>query len=283
MIPITTHQQLIAHADDKRADDGHLYLVALSGGKDSTAMALRHRELRPDQPVLYFCTPTGDELPDMQRHWALLERLLGQPLLAVNAKDKKTDGPLSLVELCEQQQALPTWRMRWCTRVLKIEPALWMSKALAEADFWPVMLVGLRADEQERRGIYGDGVDVEVQFPMRQWGWGIGDVKRYLGKVGVVVPRRTDCACCFAQRLSEWFDLWERHRERYEFWAAFEERIGHTLRSAGRDTWPAALAELAVEFQRCADGEKHLPRGVTRQVGLFGEDPLEGPCRVCRL
>ena len=44
------------------------HVVALSGGKDSTAMALRLAEIEP-QDYVYLCTPTGDELPEMEQHW----------------------------------------------------------------------------------------------------------------------------------------------------------------------------------------------------------------------
>src|SRR5262245_37676527 len=55
------------------------HVVALSGGKDSTAVALRLAEIEPREYV-YLCTPTGDELPAMLAHWAQLEVLLGRPL-----------------------------------------------------------------------------------------------------------------------------------------------------------------------------------------------------------
>ena len=41
------------------------HIVALSGGKDSTALALHLRTIEPDTDFTYACTPTGDELPDM--------------------------------------------------------------------------------------------------------------------------------------------------------------------------------------------------------------------------
>lgn len=91
------------------------HIVAVSGGKDSTALALRLKEVEP-RDYLYFCTPTGDELPDMVAHWDRLEELLGAPIIKV------TNGTLN--GLIEQYQALPNWRQRWCTRVLKIEPCL---------------------------------------------------------------------------------------------------------------------------------------------------------------
>jgi predicted PP-loop superfamily ATPase len=58
------------------------HVVALSGGWDSTAMALRLAEVEP-RPYVYLITPTGDELPDMLEHWAHLECLLGAQLTRV--------------------------------------------------------------------------------------------------------------------------------------------------------------------------------------------------------
>jgi tRNA(Ile)-lysidine synthase TilS/MesJ len=42
------------------------HIVALSGGKDSVAMALRLVEVEP-RDYLYVCTPTGNELHPMKR------------------------------------------------------------------------------------------------------------------------------------------------------------------------------------------------------------------------
>jgi 3'-phosphoadenosine 5'-phosphosulfate sulfotransferase (PAPS reductase)/FAD synthetase len=52
------------------------HIVGLSGGKDSTAMALRLAEVEP-RDYEFICTPTGNELPQMLAHWAKLEALLG--------------------------------------------------------------------------------------------------------------------------------------------------------------------------------------------------------------
>jgi len=57
-------------------------IVALSGGKDSTALALRLMEVEP-KPYQFCITPTGRELPEMVEHWAKLGCLLGSPLLRI--------------------------------------------------------------------------------------------------------------------------------------------------------------------------------------------------------
>lgn len=243
-----------------------LHVVALSGGKDSTAMALRLNELEP-RNYLYVCTPTGDELPEMFDHWKRLSLLLGSQIIPVMG------GTLN--GMIETYQALPNWRQRWCTTGLKIKPfAAWLMKQSTTYDKI-VSYVGLRADEEERvGGDYSKVPNVEMRFPMREWGWGLKDVCGYLQSKEIEIPRRTDCARCFFQTLGEWWELWKTHPEIYAHAEAQEAKIGHTFRSPGRDTWPAGLVNLRKEFE-----SGQIPRGVEVQPDLFGKMK----CRVCIL
>lgn len=234
------------------------HIVPLSGGKDSTALALRLRELEP-RPYIYLCTPTGNELPEMIAHWARLEQLLETPITFVQSG-------YTLDSLIDKYEALPNWRQRWCTRVLKIEPCIkWMK------DHQPcTSYVGLRADEEEREGMYGEFAT--YRYPLREWEWGVDEVWQYLTEKGICIPRRTDCAWCYDQRLVEWKKLHEQHPALYEQAVHFEERMGATFRSPGRDTWPAPLKELRVEFVngRKVRGEEQYDKDKER-------------CRVCSM
>lgn len=244
-----------------------LEVVALSGGKDSTALALRLHELNPTTPYMYVCTPTGDEPPEMIEHWLLLGRLLGSAIVPV------TSGA-SLDGLIRRQNALPNWRQRWCTRMLKIEPyAQWLAFQ-CKFNTRVISHVGLRADEEEREGgDYTNVPGVEMKFDMRDWGWSLADVLGYLKQREVSIPKRTDCLKCFYQRLVEWYEFWRDHRTVWLEGEALEERTGHTFRSPGRDTWPAAMKDLRARFEA---GD--IPKD-TRKI-----DPLEASkCRVCRL
>ena len=212
------------------------HIVGLSGGKDSTALALRLKELHPEIDFEYICNETGNELPEMHAHWALLEDLLGKKIIRVR---HSTD----LAGAIEQQNMLPNVFSRWCTRILKIEPTIVYMDALPEGS---VLYVGLRADEEIRRGIFGE--DMIVKFPMREWGWSIDHVLGYLDKRGICVPERTDCAWCPYQRLGEWRNLYFKYPVIYMQGVQLEKERGHTFRSPGRDTWPADLESLAKEF-----------------------------------
>ncbi len=223
-----------------------LHVVGLSGGKDSTALALALLDREP-RPYTYVCTPTGDELPEMAAHWARLEELLGRPLI-------RLDSGKTLDSLIAKYGALPNWRQRWCTRELKIEP---YRKWLAEqAQTRPVVsYIGLRFDEEDREGVdYASdlglfGQQISCRFPLREWRWGIAEVWDFLDERGVSIPHRTDCGKCYGQRLSPWRDLLVNHPDRYAKAEKQEADTGHTFRSPGRDTWPASLADLRKEFE----------------------------------
>ena len=162
--------------------------------------------------------------------------------------------------------------MRWCTRQLKIEPF----NAFLLEHTPAVSYVGLRADEEEREGaVYGDVAGITQRYPLREWGWGLAEVRAYLAERGVVIPKRTDCGRCFYQRLGEWWELWAEHPDVYADAEADEERTGHTYRSPGRDTWPADLKSLRQRFER-----DQIPRGAG-QLALFSDD-RDDMCRVCK-
>lgn len=211
------------------------HVVGLSGGKDSTALALRLAEVEP-RDYEYICNETGNELPEMRDHWKRMEDLLGKPLIRVR---HSTD----LAGTIEQENMLPNVFSRWCTRILKIEPTIAYMESLPD---YSTLYVGLRADEESRRGLYGE--DINIRFPMREWGWGEADVWRYLDERGICIPERTDCAWCPYQRLGEWRSLYFNHRAIYMQGIEIEKRRGHTFRSPGRDAWPADLESLAKEF-----------------------------------
>ena len=246
------------------------HVIALSGGKDSTALALRLRELNPDVDYTYVCTPTGDELPEMFEFWRWLgsDEGLGVRLIPI------MNGTLKSVIAAEGM--LPNFRARFCTRILKIEPYRRFLKE--QAALGPIVsYVGLRADEPGRAGgAYDDIEGVEMRFPLREWGWGEQEVQDSLAARGIRCPDRTDCARCYHQRLGEWYELWLNHRDIFNDAVTDELVRSATYRTPGRDTWPSALIDLAVRFENGEKPDKSLNR-------LLRERQLVGSCRVCRM
>ena len=251
-------------ADWPVAKDGRFHVVGLSGGKDSTALALALSEFEP-RPYIHICTPTGDELPEVERHWDDL----GQNWLTGEMTFLWANQTLN--DYVEHWQMIPNRTARWCTRKLKTEVTqAFVARLTERANV--VKYVGLRADEPGRAGLRynaGEGI-VEQRFPLQDWRWDVDDVWRYLDRKGIRIPKRTDCARCFFQTIGEWWELWANHPER---WAAaerqelrtnhtwrtrkfdadgnevFERRFGMTFASSHRDSWPAWLADLRKAFE----------------------------------
>ncbi len=232
------------------------HVVGLSGGKDSTALALRLAEIEP-RDYEYIFTPTGRELPELKSHLERLESHFGKKII------KLTNGDKTLDDLIQIQNALPNNRMRWCTRILKIQPTI----AYCVRNAPCIMYVGLRADEELREGIYGDLV--QSDFPFKRWGWDISHVLSYNASKGFTVDFRTDCDYCYDQRLIEWWRLWKYYPERWQEAKVHELKTGKTFRSPSRDTWPAALCEMEKRFE---SGDIPKERGTSKTV-----------CRVCSL
>jgi hypothetical protein len=247
-----------------------LHVVALSGGKDSTAMALRLAEVEP-RDYTFVITPTGNEFPEMVAHWRHLSEMLGKPLtIATSGK--------SLHGLIRDQKMLPNHAARWCTRMLKLEPYYaWLTQHTPCISY-----VGLRADEESRPGmIFPDASNVTMDFPMRRWGWSEADVWTYLRTKNVSIPERTDCMDCFWQRLGEWYHYWRDRREDFdraadlEDWVSQERGHPYTFRSPQRDKWPASLRDLGARF---AAGD--VP---TISLKMMDKRREIGSCRVCTL
>lgn len=185
----------------------------------------------------YICTPTANEPPEMIEHWRKLGVMLGKPIKPV------TMGK-SLTGLVEIQKCLPNVWMRWCTRMLKIEP---FQRYILE-HLPCTVYVGMRADETR------DGVDhemellVQTRYPLAEAGMNLAGVLGFLKCRGVEIPVRTDCELCFFQTLWEWYVLWRDRPASFAEGIRLEDLTGHTLRSAQRDSWPASLRQLGTLF-----------------------------------
>lgn len=249
---------------------GIKHVVALSGGKDSTALALRLAEVEP-RDYTYVITPTGNEPPALLKHWRKLADLLGKPLTIV------TQGR-SLHGEIRRQVMLPNHKARWCTRILKLDPYYaWMRENAPCVSY-----VGLRADEEARTGmIFPEEDGIRVDFPMRRWGWKIDDVYSFLRGLGVEVPLRTDCQDCFWLTLAELYELWRDDRPAFylgadlEEWVSRERGATYTFRSPQRDTWPASRRELGAAFE--------AGRVPTRSIAMMDKRRRIGECRACTL
>ena len=199
------------------------HICGISGGKDSSALAVYMRDRVPEME--YFFCDTGAELPETYEYLTRLEVILAKPIARLNA----TRGFDHWFEVF--RGALPSPQMRWCTKNMKIKPIEeWVGDAPA------VSYVAIRADESNRKGYISTKSNIETRFPFVEDGIDHDKVLRILHDAGIGLPdyyewrTRSGCYFCFYQRKAEWIGLSERHPELFERAVAIEQKV---LQDAG--------------------------------------------------
>ncbi len=259
------------------------HVLGLSGGKDSSALAIYLRDRVPEMEYV-FCD-TGKELPETYEFLTLMEAYLGKPILRL-ANDRDFDHYLSVFN-----GYLPSSRMRWCTRLLKLKPF-----EQYVGDDPVINYVGIRADEQ-REGYISTKPNIRSVFPFREDGITKADVLRILEESGVGVPKyyrwrtRSGCFFCFFQRKEEWVGLAREHPDFYAQAKAYEKVDAE---SGERFTWRQGetLDELLEKEKLRGDAPggrgDRAPRRNLPLVRVFAEDddeedPEDRACLICEL
>src|SRR6266478_744693 len=90
------------------------HILSLSGGKDSTALAIYMRDRVSEMEYIFH--DTGKELPDTIAYLARLEAYLGKTIV-------RTTAHTSFDKLLRVYGGmLPSNHRRWCTNMLKLKP-----------------------------------------------------------------------------------------------------------------------------------------------------------------
>ena len=201
------------------------HICGISGGKDSSALAVYLRDKVPEME--YFFCDTGAELPETYEYLTRLEVILGKPIVRLNAH-RGFDHWFEVF-----RGALPSPQMRWCTKNMKIKPIeAWIGEAPT------LSYVAIRADESNRKGYISTRPNIRTRFPFIEDGIDHDRVTRILEDAGIGLPNyyewrtRSGCYFCFYQRKAEWIGLAERHPELFERAVAIERKV---LRDAGLD------------------------------------------------
>ncbi|WP_063129848.1 phosphoadenosine phosphosulfate reductase family protein [Nocardia fusca] len=266
------------------------HVLGISGGKDSSALAVYMRDRVPEME--YFFCDTGAELPETYEYLNRLEAALGKPIVRLNA-DRDFDHWMQVY-----QGTLPSPQMRWCTKNLKIKPLEeWVG------DDRVISYVAIRADEN-RLGYVSTKPNIEAVFPFREDDIDKDGVMRILDEAGIGLPAyyewrtRSGCYFCFFQRKHEWVGLKERHPELFDRAVEYEEkaRYRHTAMKGRNYTWSQgeSLPELIdrkdeieakhqVALERAARRIK--PNRPLLEVlnDALDEDDDEAGCSVCHL
>jgi 3'-phosphoadenosine 5'-phosphosulfate sulfotransferase (PAPS reductase)/FAD synthetase len=260
------------------------HIVSLSGGKDSTALAIYLKGRLPE--VEYVFSDTDKELPETYEYLEKIEAFLGKPIVRLKA-DRGFDHWLQIYG-----GYLPSSRMRWCTKVLKIKP---FEKYIGDD---PVkMYIGIRADEN-RGGYRPSKPNIQPVYPFIEAGYTLADVHRILDESGIGFPNyyswrtRSGCYFCFYQRKHEWVGLKETHPELFEDSKKYEKIDAET---GQRYTWsereslaelgqPARVAEIKAKMARLtisAPGAKS--KALVHVLDDSDDDDDSLPCSFCHV
>ena len=259
------------------------HILSLSGGKDSTALAIYMRDRVPD--IEYVFSDTGDELPETYEYLDRLEAFLGQRVIRLNP-----DRPFSHY-LDIYRGVLPDARTRWCTRMLKLKPF-----ERYVGDDIAINYVGIRWDEN-RSGYISHKPNITSCYPFIEDSLGRDDVFRILESSGIGLPAyyrwrsRSGCYFCFFQQKIEWVGLLENHPDRFDRASDYEK---WDARSQRRFTWARgeSLAELRMPERVMVIKAEHEQRMQNRPkvnpnqalYDAFGDsDGADEPCLICTL
>ena len=203
------------------------HIVNMSGGKDSTALAIYLKEKNPEQEYEFVFCDTGKELPETYEYLKKVENYLGQEIVYLNATSNLPKGISrdNMFDFLLDQYSgfLPSTRMRWCTRELKIKP---FEKYIKEDEI--VSYIGIRADES-REGYISNKSTITPVFPFKEDGLVLEDIEEILEKSGLGYPgyykwrTRSGCYFCFFQRKAEWVGLLENHPSLFEKSKTYEK------------------------------------------------------------
>ena len=262
------------------------HILCMSGGKDSTALALYMRDRNPDMEYV-FCD-TDKELTETYEYLNQVEAFLGKRIIRLNAK-AGFDHWLDVFG-----GYLPSPQMRWCTKMLKLKP---FEEFVGEEPV--VSYVGIRADE-DRIGYISTKHNIKAVFPFKEDGIDYAGVMKILHDSGIGLPPylkwgRTHSGCffCFFQRPIEWVRLLETHPEQF-YEAQKYEKLSD---DAGKTfTWsqgmplselrkPENVAAIKRTYAELEERRK-ASRGNKRLVELLADmEPDDGPkaCLICQL
>lgn len=259
------------------------HILGLSGGKDSTALAILMHKKFPQME--YFFCDTHKELPETYEYLDRIKARLGITITYLSA-DRGFDHWLDVYG-----GYLPSPKVRWCTRKLKIVP---LEQFIGNDE--AISYVGIRADEK-RDGYISTKPNIKAVYPFKEAGLVHADIIRLLDESGIGLPSyyrwrtRSGCFFCFFQRKYEWVKLAEEHPDFFAEAVKYEQE-----HSDGRKfTWVQGetLTELlAKKDSILAEHEKSL----ARQQQLKPNKPLAQalsevlddeddslPCLICHL
>ena len=258
-----------------RKSDNRRHVLALSGGKDSAALAVYLKDRIPD--LEYVFLDTGHELPETIEYLNRLRAILGIDITC-KASPRPFEDWLKL-----KGYYLPSKQKRWCTEHLKIRVYEdYIGNDVINS------YVGIRADE-DRNGYISSKKNIIPYYPFIEDNLVISDIEELLEDSGLGMPSyykwrsRSGCYFCFFQQRIEWINLLERHPDLFEKAKSFEKL---DPKNGIRYTWREREALEELEERADEIKEEHERKLKNFKIKMNGRKlidtlPKYEPCIIC--
>lgn len=291
------------------------HILGLSGGKDSTALAVLLHKVVPNLES-FFCD-TGKELPET---YAYLEKIEAKLRIKIKRLSAERDFDFWLAL---HDGYLPSPKRRWCTEQMKIKP---LEKEFGGNDK-VYSYIGIRADEIRDGYLTTTGSNIIPVYPFRKrqdnkpstvqaleelgiylpfepQGYNKAAIHRLLEDFNIGLPdyyrwrSRSGCFFCFYQRKYEWVKLAEEHPDKFAEAVQYEKSHkdgrtytwsqGETLEEllARKDEIIAEHGKALVRHQAAAEKKKaNAPDQSLIQAleEVLDEEDDSLPCLMCHL
>ena len=270
------------------------HVLGLSGGKDSSALAVYMRDRVPEME--YFFSDTSKELQETYDFLDRLEAFLGKPIVRLNMNADVNSNRDFDHWLTVYGGLLPSSQIRWCTVNLKIRP---FEEYIGEDKAYHY--IAIRADE-DRIGYKPPSIsslhNIEPKYPFKEDGITKEDVYRILEESGLGLPdyykwrTRSGCYFCFFQRKSEWVGLLEQHPDLFELAKGYEK---FNTETGERFTWcqgesleelsqPERIAQIKANTEKAMASKKTAKpnrRLIEILTDVHDDEDDEEPCLIC--
>ncbi len=149
------------------------HVLGISGGKDSSALAIYLKDKYPELNIEYYFCDTGKELKETYELIDKLQKYLGKEILPLKAAENSPKNSFDHF-ITMYGGYLPSSNARWCTQKLKLEP---FEKFVGNSPV--ISYVGIRGDE-DREGYISTKSNIQSIFPFRKNIWSEDVVSKVL-------------------------------------------------------------------------------------------------------
>ncbi len=200
------------------------YILSLSGGKDSTALAFFMKENMSEifeKLELVFCD-TECELPETYDYLNKIEVFLDKKIIRLRPEK-------NFEHIMTTSGYLPSPIRRWCTVELKTKPFQSYIKQKKEGVVY--LFIGIRADElfRAKYNKYNNSRIIEI-YPFVDNGLIKNDIEEILRKSGINFPKyyewsnRSGCYFCPFQTKKNWINLYKNHPDLFFKAKSYEDK-----------------------------------------------------------